>query len=155
MSKLVENKQLIHIATEIVVIFGITFYLTSKNRKLLEHIEDLSQRLEEQEDLIQKHDQIIKQLVQVINNIPVNQPKPVSDVKEIPESKKNLKQHIPRKVKFTPRQPDLKEQERKERKEVIEEESESDKESDLDREIAEELADLQNDKQGLKKRLLR
>jgi hypothetical protein len=62
MSKLIENKQIIHIATEIIVILGVTFYFSSKNKKLLEHIEDLSQRLEEQEDLIQKHEHIIKQL---------------------------------------------------------------------------------------------
>lgn len=68
MSKLLENKQIVHIATEIVVLIGITFYFSSKNKKLLGHIEDLSQRLEDQEDMIQKHEQIIKQLVQVINN---------------------------------------------------------------------------------------
>ena len=70
MSKLLENKQIVHIATEIVVLIGITFYFSSKNKKLLEHIEDLSQRLEEQEDMIQKHEQIINHLVQVINNRP-------------------------------------------------------------------------------------
>ena len=52
MSKLLENKQIIHIAAEILVLVGITFYFSSKNKKLSEHIEDLSQRLEDQEDLI-------------------------------------------------------------------------------------------------------
>jgi hypothetical protein len=54
--KILNNKQIIHIVTEVVVLIGIIFYFSSKNRKLLSHIEDLSQRLEEQEDILQKHD---------------------------------------------------------------------------------------------------
>ena len=33
----------------------------------MSHIEDLAQRLEEQEDLLQKHEEIIKKLVQTVN----------------------------------------------------------------------------------------
>lgn len=61
-----ENKQMIHIASEIVVVIGLTFYFNQKNKKLMSHIEDLSQRIEEQEDLLQKHEQIIKKLVESI-----------------------------------------------------------------------------------------
>lgn len=68
MSKLLEKKDIIHIATEIVVLIGITFYFSSKNKKLIDHIEDLSKRIEEQEDVVQKHEKIIMQLVQTINN---------------------------------------------------------------------------------------
>jgi hypothetical protein len=67
MSKLVENKQLIHIVSEVVVLFGLTYYFSQKNKKLLEHIEDLAQRVEDQEDIIQKHDKIIQQLMNVLN----------------------------------------------------------------------------------------
>jgi hypothetical protein len=66
MAKLMENKQMIHIASEIVVVIGLTFYFNQKNKKLMSHIEDLSQRIEEQEDLLQKHEQIIKKLVESI-----------------------------------------------------------------------------------------
>jgi sugar-specific transcriptional regulator TrmB len=69
MSKLLENKQIIHIASEIVILLGLTFYFNQKNKKLLGYIEDLSQRVEEQEDLLQKHEEIIKKLVEFINNI--------------------------------------------------------------------------------------
>jgi hypothetical protein len=58
-----ENKQMIHIASEIVVLVGLTFYFNQKNRKLMSHIEDLAQKIEEQEDLLQKHEQIIKKMV--------------------------------------------------------------------------------------------
>lgn len=63
-----ENKQqMIHIASEVVVLLGLTFYFNKKNKKIMEHIEDLAQRIEEQEDLLQKHEQVIKKLVNFIN----------------------------------------------------------------------------------------
>ena len=70
MSKLLtENKQtMAHIFSEIIVIVGLTFYFHQKNKKLLAHIEDLAQRVEEQEDLLQKHDLIIKKFVGYISN---------------------------------------------------------------------------------------
>ncbi len=58
---------MIHIVSEVVVLVGLTFYFNQKNKKLRAHIEDLAQRLEEQEDLLQKHDQIIKQLVEHVS----------------------------------------------------------------------------------------
>lgn len=64
MSKLLKNKVAIHIASEVVVLLGLTYYFSSKNRKLLEHIEDLSQRLEEHEEVIQSHTDILNRLVQ-------------------------------------------------------------------------------------------
>mgnify|MGYP000583589285 CR=1 FL=1 len=146
MSKLLENKQIIHIATEIVVLIGLTFYFSSKNKKLMEHIEDLSQRLEDQEDLIQKHEQIIRQLVQAVNtnqqppSSPTPQPKPKSK-----KSKRDRTAPIPVTVHFNDN-------------EVIEEtivtqvEESSGDDSDLDNEIAEELQELQQQQEGLKKR---
>lgn len=62
MSKILDNKQIIHIASEIIIILGITFYFSQKNKKIMNHINDLSQRLEEQEDVIQKYEQIIGNL---------------------------------------------------------------------------------------------
>lgn len=63
-----ENKQqMFHVASEIVVLVGITFYFNQKNKKLMGHIEDLSQRVEEQEDIIQKHEQIIRKLLEIVN----------------------------------------------------------------------------------------
>ncbi len=69
MSKFLDSKmQLIHITSEIVVLGGLTFYFSQKNRQLMSHIEGLATRLEEQEDLIQKHEQIIKKLVEYVNS---------------------------------------------------------------------------------------
>ena len=68
MSSLSNNKQLmIHVVSEIAVLAGITFYFTKKNNTMSTRIDDLVQRVEEQEDLIQKHDAIIQKLVGYIN----------------------------------------------------------------------------------------
>ena len=162
MSKLLENKQIIHIATEIVALIGIIFYFSSKNKKLLEHIEDLSQRLEDQEDLIQKHEQIIRQLVQAVNNRghpPSSQPSKPKHVK-----RKKTPSPPKRPLARPPRQPDKPHVSFEDNEEVEEtyepqpvksaavvEEYSSDEDSDLDAEIADELEELQ-EQDGLKKR---
>jgi len=69
MSKLLDNKQIIHIVSEIVIILGITFYFTQKNKKLMNHINDLTQRIEEQEDILQKHEQMITKLSSMIEEL--------------------------------------------------------------------------------------
>ena len=66
-----ENKQLVHIASEVVIAIGLTFYFNQQNKKLKGYIEDLVQRVEEQEDLLQKHEQIIRKLVERINQMPM------------------------------------------------------------------------------------
>ena len=93
MSALLQNKQVAHVATEIVVLIGLTFYFSSKNKKLLEHIEDLSQRLEDQEDTIQKHEQIINQLVKLVNR-PQLQPVQQQPVQQQPVQQQPVQQPI-------------------------------------------------------------
>jgi hypothetical protein len=88
MAKLMENKQMIHIASEIVVIIGLTFYFNQKNKKLMSHIEDLSQRIEEQEDLLQKHEQVIRKMVDFINQY---QSEPNIQSKYVPPQQENIK----------------------------------------------------------------
>ena len=97
MSNLSTNKQLmIHVASEIIVLSGITFYFNQKNKYLLSHIETLSQRVEEQEDIINKHEDIINKLVEYVkqqqkNNTPVQSPErtpertPVQSPERTPE----------------------------------------------------------------------
>lgn len=165
MSKLLENKQIIHIATEIVALIGIIFYFSSKNKKLLEHIEDLSQRLEDQEDLIQKHEQIIRQLVQAVNNrghppSPSPQPSKPKHVKR-KKTPSTPKRPLARPPRQQPDKPPVSFEDNEEVEETYEpqpvksaavvEEYSSDEDSDLDAEIADELEELQQ-QDGLKKR---
>ena len=163
MSKLLENKQIIHIATEIVVLIGIIFYFSSKNNKLLDHIEDLSQRLEDQEDLIQKHEQIIRQLVQAVNNRghpPSTSPPKPKDVKR-KKTQSPPKRRLARPPRHQPERPPVNFEDNEEVEETYEpqpertaavvEEYSSEDDSDLDAEIADELEELQQ-QDGLKKR---
>lgn len=64
MSKLMENKEALHVASEVVVMLGLTFYFNQQNKKLKGYIEDIVQRIEEQEDIIQKHEELIRKLSQ-------------------------------------------------------------------------------------------
>lgn len=169
MSKLLENKQVIHVATEIVVLIGIMFYFSSKNKKLVSHIEDLSQRLEDQEDLIQKHEQVIKQLVQTINSRPGHSsgPPPAQHNTSMPvqqkhkhkssKSRKKKSESPPPKPANSPPRAHRQDNAHvsfSDNEDVVEHHSEdysSEDDRDLDAEIADELEELQ-DQDSLKKR---
>jgi phosphopantetheine adenylyltransferase len=156
MSKLLENKQIIHIAAEIVVLVGITFYFSSKNKKLSDHIEDLSQRLEEQEDLIQKHEQIIRQLVQAMNSQTGSAQNKKQVVKPVTKNVSNTKKKLKSRQQQSPLlQPTVSFNDNEEINEIESHNSQEDYSSEddsvLDAEIADELQELQQ-QDGLKKR---
>jgi|UniRef100_A0A6C0D070 hypothetical protein len=67
MAKLFENKQIIHIATEIIVIGGLTFYFNQKHNKMVKQIDELKSLIEQQNLILQKHEQIIQTLVSNFN----------------------------------------------------------------------------------------
>ena len=97
MSKIFENKTfLIHIAAEIIIIIGVSFYFSQKNKKLMGHINDLIQRIEDQEDMIQKHEQLINNLTNALNDINSK----ISNNKNLPlqaesiTNNKNIKKNV-------------------------------------------------------------
>ena len=177
MSKLMENKQqMVHIASEIVVLFGLTFYFNQKNKKLMSHIEDLAQKVEEQDDLLQKHEQVIKKMIDFINQNPP-QPVLVQTQTEHHKPKKNAvrevnkKEVVPREVhtrppltvrtqpiKQSPQKVSFKTDIPKETK-VEQYTDEEEDESDLDAELEEELRELEEEEveeiniTGLKKKI--
>jgi hypothetical protein len=159
MSKLLENKQMVHIASEVVVLIGLTFYFSQKNKKLMGHIEDFALRLEEQDDIIQKHEQLIQRLANAVQQLqqnqvtvsPVNSPvkrersrvapvqsrRPTKPVHSAPPLKNpsppkpvTPKIHFDSKIYQEPEH-------------VYD--SRSDSEEDLDKELLEELGDLQDE----------
>jgi hypothetical protein len=172
MSKLIENKHMIHIASEIVVLLGLTFYFNQKNKKIMGHIQDLSQRIEEQEDLLQKHEQVIKKLVDFISkqqsdsnniihqhlsspNIQIKNhhkkstpvvPTPTKPPAPVPTPTKEVHtKHLvvtPTPLKPEPSKVTVVPLAQKPRIEEIE--SEDEEESDLDTELAEELGELED-----------
>lgn len=170
MSKLMENKQLVHMASEVVVLMGLTFYFSQKNKKLMGHIEDLAQRVEEQEDLLQKHEQVIRKLVDLVNQlqtVPVPPPQQLRGPKLTPNAHKNKKHPVTlQRHRSEPLQTIGKqqlpvhtsnnkslqfEQLFSENEEEYEDENEEEYEDDeevLDKEIAEELLELNEYEEG-------
>lgn len=67
-SRILDNKQIIHIVSEVVVLIGIIFYFSSKNKKLTSNVEELAHRLEQQEDQIQLLTQKLDSLGQQMGN---------------------------------------------------------------------------------------
>lgn len=163
MSKLfTDNKQMmVHIVSEVVVLVGLTFYFNQKNKKLMAHIEDLAQRIEEQEDLLQKHDQIIKQLVdhvskqQVAMQQQVTAPVRTANVikKASPRRKLRVKRRLSSPPPTTPpvEQHPVRVHFAEDKDPDPESESESETEADLDNELQEELNDLVETDTSLKK----
>jgi hypothetical protein len=148
--KLIDNKQMVHIISEVVVMLGMTFYFSSKNKQLQGYIDELSQRLEEQEDRVHKLEGTLQQLntnfgqfVQenrmTVSNLvqKMNVPSPSqSQPKKVKQKMFNLKSQPlqpppqPKKVVFV-------EQEKEDEEEISD--------SELDEEIQEELKDLKED----------
>ena len=160
MSKLLQNPQIIHIVSEAVIIIGITFYFSQKTKKLMNHINDLTQRLEDQEDIIQKHEQLILKLMNSVdelnkndynnlNNKPnanqyLQQPVKQQPVKQQPISRPPENVPTIRRVVIgtEKREPKVEEVKVEELEEYINE-IDDEQEDDLDAELAEELAELE------------
>jgi len=155
MSKILENKQIIHIVCEAVVIFGLVIHFSKKNKKLTSYIEDVEQRLQEQEELIQKHEQIIGKLIETINNMTLSKQHSSKKLNKPSQKKVHtqppLKTPVPvlqqrssrPKIDFYISEEDEEDEEEDEEEDDQEEEYSSDE--DLDAEIAEELQELEID----------
>jgi hypothetical protein len=125
MSSIIENKQLVHIGAEIVILAGVSYYFSNKNSKLLESIEVMNLRLNQQEEMLQKQDMLIKKLMVKVEQ---NHTQSKSSV----EPKKVIKKQNA--VSFEEKTPVI--------VRVVEEEDEE-TESNLDKEIEEELNELE------------
>ena len=144
MSKL--NEQMVHIATEIVVILGLTFYFNQKTKKLMGCIDELNKKVQEQEELLKKHEQIIKQMIEFINKleIPKEQPKEKNGKKtKIPKSPVVTKKDVLKiPLKVSEKTNNIKIEPKPKVKLTKIQELESEEESDLDAELEEELKEL-------------
>jgi len=157
MSKILENKQVVHIACEVVALIGLVIHFSKKNTKLNSYIDEVAQRLEEQEELIKKHEQLIENLVQTINNMKYVQEQPIQQKsKKHSQSLKKKTHTMPpleppkpvrrisqTKIDFNLDIPQSKEEER-------EDNSSSEDEEELDAELAEELQELISSELDLK-----
>lgn len=143
------NKQFLHIAAECMVGLGLVFWISSKNKKLTSQIDELSQRIEDQEDQIQQLQNIVNTLlvqnskqIPKVNNTKLEQQIPKVNNKvekqQIPKVNNKIeKQQIPKVSQF---KVEPKVVQFVNKIETIEEESET--ESDIDNEIRIELDEL-------------
>ena len=68
-----DNKQIIHIATEVITIVGLTIYFSKQTKKLFESIETLTTSLNEQNEVIQKHENMINKLLETVQQLAMQQ----------------------------------------------------------------------------------
>jgi len=83
------NKQAVHVISEIVTLVGITFYFNHQNKKLKHYIDDLTERLNDQETLLEKHDKLIRLLMNKRN--PLKNINDDSEINEKPQSGTKLR----------------------------------------------------------------
>jgi sugar-specific transcriptional regulator TrmB len=145
MSKLIEDKKtLIHIATEFVVLAGMAFHFTNKNNALKKILEELCNKVEQQQDTITKLEQNLNNINNVIQNriLPElltktkqKKQKETKTRKEIQQTKPPLeRQECKRVIVISRQKTPLKEEEEEEKKiELVEEEDEE--------EVVEEVVD--------------
>jgi len=81
---LFDNKQVIHIAAECAVLVVITFYFSLKHRQLLARVAALSNRVKEQEMILQKHEKILKNHDNVFRNLLEQQAKHTTPTMTMP-----------------------------------------------------------------------
>ena len=78
---LLENKQVIHIAVECAVVVVITLYFSIKYKKLNKKVDSLSNRLKEQDDIIQNLQKTISNHEKILLNlVKQNQAAPIPPV---------------------------------------------------------------------------
>jgi hypothetical protein len=75
------TSNLIHIVAEVVTLLAITTYFLHQNRKMNDLIDSLTERLEEQEEKIEKHDKVISDILKTLksNDKPTPSPQCVGD----------------------------------------------------------------------------
>jgi hypothetical protein len=157
MSDFLKNKQIIITIAEITVVIGVCYYFSRKNKELVTKIEILAKKFEEQQQLINRHEEIINHLIQMVQehkNI-------LDNFKVIPDRKKSKIYPIhskPSEIKIEDRNkvsfnlpPSFEELPSEEE----ESESELEEEPDIDEELREELQELNDPEEDLKKENLK
>ena len=74
--KILENKQMVHIVSELIILIGVVFYFSNKNKAILNQLEELNQRIEEQEQKMDKQEQVLRSLVLQVKSLTQPQVQP-------------------------------------------------------------------------------
>ena len=136
MSKVIENKQLLHIVSEVIILIGLSLYFHRKTKRLTDHVNALIKKADEHDEIIQRHEQIIRQLVGILNQ------------------KTPMKQH-PRRTRLfhnkAPLDPPLQTESQTNVNFYSDSEDEDEDEDDLDAEIRDELKELTREEESEEK----
>ena len=73
MSKLFENKHILHIVSEIVILVAIIYNISSKFKTIKSYIDDICQRLDEQDETIEKQNKQIDFLIAQLKTLTTQQ----------------------------------------------------------------------------------
>ena len=130
----IDTKQIIHIASEIAVIGGITVYFMNKTNKLSEKIEELQELIQQQQESIQQHDNLILKLM---NNLNTLNSQNLNNIKFNNDPKNKLPSNLMSKNKVVIMIPP-----KPENTEPLSNKVEEINDYDLDYELEEELKDL-------------
>ena len=82
------SKESIRTIIEIIVLIGVCYYFNKKHAKTFKHLEEMSQRLEDQEDMFEKQNAVIKDLsekVEMLMQKQVRQPTQQQQVSDTPQ----------------------------------------------------------------------
>ena len=91
MSILVEKPQIIHIVSEVLIIGALTYYFHQKNKTIMTVVNELTERVKIQDEIIHKHEQIISQLSNKIDQLILNQVQKQEQF--VPPKQNNTKQN--------------------------------------------------------------
>lgn len=141
-----KNNQIIHITAEVIIITGVCFYFSRKTKALNNRIDILTQKLEEQQELINKHEDIISQLLfrlSELNQYPISNPiPPIPPIPPIHSVNKKTNKKTNKKEKTVKQPKNIK----KVRFDIpLEEEEKELTEEELDEELKDELSELKED----------
>ena len=82
-----DNKQLMHMAAESVILVVILFYFSFQNKKLAASLNICTKRLKEQEKILQKHDTVLQNHDMILRNLVQGKPMPKPPMPKPPTSK--------------------------------------------------------------------
>lgn len=117
LSTLKQNKQVVHIVSEVVILSAVVIYFKNRCNTLQKHINLLAERIEEQAGVLYRQQEQIQSLTNYIKksampNVVVtklshplkkNKLKPIIEVEEAPKKKTSPKKKTPPKKKIQPK----------------------------------------------------
>lgn len=64
-----DNKQALHVAAEVIALLGVSVYFSRQNRALSNQINELKSRLEEQHEIISRHEHALRQHTRLLQEL--------------------------------------------------------------------------------------